>query len=272
MYRHCLSRANCFADLKKYAVPFNTLTVVHNVNSRYPLEVYRFLRNELDSVYIQLIPCVNYKNFEVTAPFRWKTEALPVVNTPRSRPGSPDSIVTDWSVDPDDFASFLCAIFDEWYQHDLGRVLVNQFETIVSQHLGLRAQMCVYNDFCGKSVAIEHDGTVYACDHMVYPEYRLGNILDKSLSQMVMGWDQRRFGFSKRDLLPRYCRECQYLTDCWGECPKNRCLRTPDGEAGLNYLCPGLKKFYAHVTPTIDSIVAGLKKVQINKNARLPGR
>ena len=258
--------------LREYGVPFNTLTVVNMANAKHPLDVYRFLTEELGSTYIQLLPCVNYKGFETSAPGFWDARTLPVVNTMQSRPGNADSVVTEWSVDPEDYGRFLNVIFDCWYRRDLGKVLVNQFETIVAQHLGLGAQMCVYKDFCGKGVALEHDGSLYSCDHMVYPEYRLGNISERTLGQMAFGSEQRRFGFNKRESLPQYCRKCQYLSDCWGECPKNRCVRTPDGEVGLNYLCPGLKKFYAHVTPAINRIVADLKRQQSKSYPRLPGR
>jgi uncharacterized protein len=124
----------------------------------------------------------------------------------------------------------------------------------------LPSQICIYHEFCGKGVAVEHDGSVYACDHYVYPEYRLGNIREKRLGDMVFTPTQVKFGYAKSDTLPKYCRQCLYLTDCWGECPKNRLLRTPDGEPGLNYLCAGLKRFYAHALPEIDRIVADLRK------------
>lgn len=258
--------------LRQYGVTFNTLTVVNRVNARHPREVYNFLRNELGSEYIQLLPCVNYRSFLTTAPGFWDIDKLPMPDSPRARPDAADSIVTDWSVDAEDYGDFLCAIFDDWYSRDLGKVLVNQFETLVSQHMGFGAQMCVYNDFCGKAVAVECDGAVYSCDHMVYPEYCLGNIAKCGLPRMVLGPEQRRFGYAKRESLPACCRQCPYLKDCWGECPKNRCLKSPDGEPGLNYLCRGLKKFYAHAVPLVESIVADLRKVRVNRQARLPGR
>ncbi len=164
--------------LKKYGVPFNTLTCVNRHNARKPLDVYRFLRRELDSTYMQFIPIVEYKGFEKTAPHKWNNDALPKDGDPEARPGHPNSIVTDWSVDPEDWGYFLCKVFDEWLRHDVGKVLVNHFETLVSQHLGLGSQLCIYSEFCGKATAIEHDGSVYSCDHYVYPEYRLGNIKD----------------------------------------------------------------------------------------------
>ena len=103
---------------------------------------------------------------------------------------------------------------------DYGKVLVNHFETLVAQHLGLPSQLCIYSEFCGKGVALEHDGSVYSCDHYVYPEYRLGTVRDKPLAEMVFAPEQVKFGYAKSETLPRYCRECSYLKDCWGECPE----------------------------------------------------
>ncbi len=137
-----------------------------------------FSGSELDSTYIQFIPIVEYKGFEKTAPHKWNNAALPKDGDPEARPGHPNSIVTDWSVDPDDWGYFLCKVFDEWRKRDIGKVLVNHFETLVSQHMGLGSQICIYSEFCGKGVAVENDGGVYSCDHYVYPEYRLGNIKD----------------------------------------------------------------------------------------------
>jgi uncharacterized protein len=246
--------------LRRYGVPFNTLTCVHRFNARKPLEVYRFLRNELGSTYIQFIPIVEPKGFERTAPHTWDREKLPTILDAQARPGHPESIVTDWSVDPEEYGLFLSRVFDEWLKKDVGRVLVNHFETLVAQHLGLPSQICIYNESCGKGVVVEHDGNVYSCDHYVYPEYLLTNITRIKLEDQVFSRKQVQFGYAKSESLPQYCRECPYLTDCWGECPKNRFVRTPDGEAGLNYLCPGLKRFYRHAIPKVDRIVTSLKR------------
>jgi uncharacterized protein len=130
---------------------------------------------------------------------------------------------------------------------------------LVAQHLGHPSQICIYAQFCGKGLAIEHDGSVYSCDHYVYPEYRLGAISEESLSEMAFSPRQVKFGYDKGDTLPSYCRSCAYLKDCWGECPKNRLIRAPDGEPGLNYLCPGLKKFFKHALPEIERISINIK-------------
>jgi len=246
--------------LKKHGVPFNTLTCVSRFNARHPLAVYRFLRRELDSQYIQFIPIVEYKGFEETAPHKWGNDALPRDGDPRARPGHQDSVVTDWSVDPDDWGHFLCKTFDEWRRNDFGKVLVNHFETLVAQHMGMPSQLCIYGEFCGKGVAVEHDGSVYSCDHYVYPEYRLGNIHDRDLDSQVLSRTQVKFGYAKYETLPQYCRQCQYLRDCWGECPKNRIIRTPTGDPGLNYLCRGFKQYFAHAIPEVERIVVDLRR------------
>ena len=250
------------ALLRQAGVPFNTLTCVHRFNASRPLDVYRFLRRELDARYIQFIPIVQAKGFETTAPHTWDAARLPIVGSPQARPGNPESIVTDWSVDPDEYGYFLARVFDEWRRKDLGRVLVNHFETLVAQHLGLPSQICIYGEFCGKGAAIEHDGSVYSCDHYVYPEYRLGTLREKPLSEMVFSPRQVRFGYAKSEALPRYCRECPFLEDCWGECPKNRLVRAPDGEAGLNYLCNGLRRFFKHALPEVERIARDIRQAQ----------
>ncbi len=245
--------------LQKFRIPFNTLTCVNRHNARRPVDVYRFLRDEVGSTYMQFIPIVEYKGFERTAPQTWDSNALPKDGDPEARPGHPSSIVTAWSVDPDDYGYFLCRVFDRWISQDVGRIFVNHFETLISQHLGRGSQLCIYSEFCGKALAIEHDGSVYTCDHYVYPEYRLGTVRDTALHDLAFSRTQVQFGYAKSETLPNYCRQCQYLSDCWGECPKNRIIRTADGEPGLNYLCRGLKTFYAHALPEVPRLAAGLR-------------
>lgn len=255
--------------LQRFDVPFNTLTCVHRFNGRRPLDVYRFLRQELNSNFIQFIPIVEHRQFERVAPQTWNDRELPRDGDPEAKPGHPQSIVTDWSVDPDDWGYFLCKVFDRWLSQDVGKVMVNHFETLVAQHLGLPSQMCVYSEVCGKGVAVENDGSVYACDHYVYPEYRLGNVSAASLGEMVFSREQQQFGHAKSESLPQYCRKCAYLMDCWGECPKNRLIRTPDGEPGLNYLCRGFKQFFAHAIPEVERIAAHVKQSSLRPKRRL---
>ncbi|RAS30914.1 anaerobic sulfatase maturase [Paraburkholderia bryophila] len=246
------------ALLKKHGVGFNTLTVVNRKNAKRPIDVYRFLRDEVGSTYIQFIPCVEPKDFHTVAPQHWPTNAMPILGTPAAKPGNADSIVTDWSVDPDDWGYFLSRTFDEWYTKDAGNVLVNLFETAVVQTMGKPAQTCITAEFCGKALAIEHDGTAYSCDHYVYPEYALGNIEQEHLGIMAFSERQQKFGYAKRDSLPGYCKQCKHVRLCWGECPKNRLLRSPDGEPGLNYLCAGIKRFHDHAGPALRRMAAQL--------------
>jgi uncharacterized protein len=246
--------------LRRHGVRFNTLTCVSRFNASRPLDVYRFLRREVGSTYLQFIPIVEPRDFETVAPQQRDPAHLPVLGAPESRPDHPQSVVTPWSVDPDEYGHFLSKVWDEWLARDLGKVLVNFCETLVAQRMGLPSQVCVYAENCGKGVALEHDGSVYSCDHYVYPEYRLGNVQQASLGDMVFAPRQVRFGYAKSETLPAYCRQCEYLTDCWGECPKNRLLRTPAGEPGLNYLCSGLRRFFRHATPAAQRMAKSLAK------------
>jgi uncharacterized protein len=232
--------------LKKHGVPFNVLCVVNADNVRQPLQVYRFLRS-LGTHRIQFTPCVEPRDFKAAAPARRDPAAMPAYDSPAARPGNPESIVTDWSVDPHAWGRFLCRVWDEWFRRDRGRVFVNFFENAVAQAMSMPAQMCTHAEFCGKALAVEHNGDVFSCDHFVYPEYRLGNIHQTHEGTMAYSAEQMRFGYAKRDTLPQHCRQCEHLNMCWGECPKNRLIKAPDGEAGLNYLCAGWKSFYAHV-------------------------
>jgi radical SAM protein with 4Fe4S-binding SPASM domain len=144
-------------------------------------------------------------------------------------------------VDPDDWGYFLCKTFDEWRSRDLGKVLVNHFETLASQHMGLGSQLCIYSEFCGKGVAVEHDGGVYACDHYVYPEYRLGNIKDSALDSQVFSRTQVKFGYAKNETLPQYCRQCPYLTDCWGGMSEEPDHPHPHRRTGPELSLPGFQ-------------------------------
>jgi uncharacterized protein len=246
--------------LKQHGVPFAALCVVNRENAKYPLDVYRFLTRELGARRVQFISCVEPKVFHKVAPQHWDPALMPVVGTPQAKPGAPDSVVTDWSVDPEDWGAFLSKVWDDWYARDYGKVHVDLFETAVAQSMGLPSQRCITAEFCGKGLAVEHNGDVFSCDHYVYPEYRVGNLRDTHWSDMAYSEPQKKFGFAKRDTLPDYCRKCPHLKLCWGECPKNRLVRTPSGEAGLNYLCPGLKKFYTHIQRDMPQILRRVEK------------
>ena len=165
-------------------------------------------------------------------------------------------------MDADDFGTFLCKVFDNWQQRDLGRHFVNLFESWAAVWMGRPAQICAFHDFCGKALLLERDGNLYSCDHFVYPEFRLGNIREKPLVETVFSGRQVRFGLAKQDALPEYCRDCEYLFACWGECPRNRLLRSPEGEPGLNYLCPGLRRFFVHADQRLKEIAGQFRRAE----------
>ena len=211
--------------MQEHQVEFNILCTVNAVNSRYPLEVYRFFRDELKALYIQLIPIVERDN----------------------ETGNQEGTkVTDRTVDPEQYGQFLIQIFDEWVRRDVGVMFVLFFDAVLASYVRGRSTVCILTPTCGEGVALEHTGDLYSCDHFVEPRYLLGNILQTPLAELVSSEKQRRFGRDKFDTLPRACRECKYLFTCHGECPKNRVLMTPDGEPGLNWLCKGLKAFFEH--------------------------
>ena len=222
-------------------VEFNTLTVVQKQNSRHPLEVYDFLK-EIGSRFMQFIPIVERVGERSTP------EGLVLL--------SPDSessaAVSKWSVEADDYGEFLCRIFDEWVRNDVGKYYVQLFDVALEAWTGREPSLCVFRETCGRALAIEHNGDLYSCDHYVYPENRLGNILDKSLETLIDSPQQRAFGEAKRDALPEYCRRCSVRFLCNGECPKRRFIQSPSGEPGLNYLCSGYKRFFHHVGPFMD--------------------
>ena len=244
--------------LQRHDVTWNAMTVVNSLTAAHPIEVYDFLTEELGAWRLQWLPCVEPKNFRTTAPGRWSADAMPRMGSSAARPGNPDSVVTDWSVDPDQWGEFLCRTFDRWMEKGLGRVLVNWFESLVGQWMGRPPQLCTLCEFCGHSVAVEKDGAVYSCDHYVYPDYRLGGLKEEGsrLIDIVSSDAQRKFGCDKRDTLPNYCRRCHYRFACNGECPKNRFLKTPDGEPGLNYLCSGMRRFLDYAGPHFREVIA----------------
>ena len=228
--------------LQKHGVEYNVLTTVNRVNGDYPLEVYRFLRDEVKTDWMQFIPVVERINEDGLTLFQAGTD------------------VSDRSVLPDQFGSFLSVIYDEWVRNDVGTVFVQTFEAALRNWLGMGSSgMCVFNQTCGTGLAIEHNGDIYSCDHYVEPDYFLGNIQDKHMIELVASPQQIKFGQDKLDALPKYCLECDVRFACHGECPKNRFIRhpTPNGEPGLNYLCAGFKQFFHHVDFPMK-IMAGL--------------
>jgi uncharacterized protein len=241
-------------SMKKYGVDFNALCVVNRYNSKYPLEVYKFLKTE-GSGFIQFIPLVERVGADVQG-----LAGPPQLGDGRPADGvAAGAMVAPWSVEPLAYGEFLCAIFDRWIKRDVGKTFVQIFDVQLGVWLGMPASLCVFAETCGNALALEHNGDLYACDHYVYDRYRLGNILSQDLGDMVASPQQRKFGTDKLGSLPRYCRECEVKSGCNGECPKHRFLKTPDGEAGLNYLCAGYKKFLHHIDGPMTAMAELLK-------------
>jgi uncharacterized protein len=230
--------------LNKHGVDVNILCTVNAANADHPLEVYRFFRDKLKTNYIQFIPIVE----------RSTAEMLPLANQGWSeRPGGNrplyqqiGELVTDRTVKPEQYGRFLIAIFDEWVRRDVGNVFVINFDAALGNWIG-QPSLCIFQKTCGSALAMEHNGDMYSCDHFVEPAYLLGNIQKTHMLDMIASDQQRKFGQDKFDTLPKYCRDCEVLFACHGECPRNRFIHTPQGEPGLNYLCAGYKLFFNHI-------------------------
>ncbi len=242
------------ASLIRNGVEFNTLTVVNRHNSREPMRVYRFLK-QIGSRYMQFIPLVERAGSTQRCGFQNR-----LAPPPGHGGGEDDSMITPWSVRAPDYGTFLCAIFDEWVRSDVGRYYVQIFDIMLGLWAGHGSSLCVFSERCGNAVALEHNGDVFSCDHFVYPKYRLGNLMETPLRDLVDSATQRQFGNDKADALPAMCRNCEMLRFCNGECPKHRFLTTPDGEPGLNYLCAGYQKFFRHIDPYMGIMANLLKK------------
>ncbi len=214
------------ALLKKHKVEFNILTTVHAANAEHGVEVYRTLRDDIGTQFMQFIPIVERDN---ETGYQEGEE------------------VTNRSISAVQYGRFLSNIFDEWVRHDVGRIFVQIFDVALAAWVGERPGLCVFEETCGLALALEHNGDLFSCDHFVEPAYKLGNILEIPLIEMVSSDRQRQFGLDKRDGLPQYCRDCEVRFVCNGGCPKDRILTTPEGEPGLNYLCGGYRSFFNHI-------------------------
>ena len=238
--------------LRRHGVEYNTLTTLHRANADHPVEVYRFLRDDCGSRFLQFIPIIE----RLPGP---GDDAAPGQTPHRSRPAPWTSwrdrplyrqeggLVTDRSVTAEQYGSFLVGVFEEWVRRDIGEVFVQAFDVALASWYGEPHGLCIHSETCGTALALEHNGDLYSCDHFVEEGYRLGTIAETPMADLVASERQRAFGEAKRDSLPRFCRECDVRFACHGGCPKDRFIETPDGEPGLNYLCAGYKAFFHHV-------------------------
>jgi uncharacterized protein len=232
--------------LKKHKVEFNTLTVVQAGNVDHADEIYDFLKL-IGSTFWQFIPVVErHKPDGTLAP----PEDLTIYP------------MAEWSVDPDKFGHFLDRIFQRWVREDVGKIFVQTFESALANHLGMNPGVCVWNETCGTALAIEHDGDLYPCDHYVFPEYKLGNINELPMVDLVHAPEQRKFGQDKESNLPQVCRDCEVLDLCHGECPKHRFVVGENGEKYLNYLCPSYLHFFKSIRPELGVLAELLEMKQ----------
>ena len=225
--------------LKKHRVEWNAMAVVNAYNAEHPLEFYHFFRDN-GCQYLQFTPIVE----RLTEHEDGRT--LASLADDREIP------LTDASVTPELWGNFLCTIFDDWVRHDVGKTFVEIFDCTLANWMGVLPGICAYSKECGHAGVMEHNGDVYSCDHFVFPEYKLGNIKDQSLIDMLYGEKQQAFSRLKHTSLPRQCKECDMEFACHGECPKNRFEKDKYGEPGLNYLCQGYYQYYSHVAPYMD--------------------
>ena len=225
--------------LKKHGVEWNAMAVVNAYNVNHPLEFYRFFK-ENGCQFLQFTPIVErqtrHEDGRTLASLADKNE-IPL---------------SEASVTPEQWGYFLCAIFDEWVRKDVGKIFVEIFDCTLANWMGISPGICAYSKECGHAGVMEHNGDVYSCDHFVFPEYKLGNIRDHSLIDMLYGEQQQEFSRLKHSSLPRQCKECDMEFACHGECPKNRFMKDKYGDSGLNYLCPGYYHYYQHVAPYMD--------------------
>ena len=225
--------------LKKHRVEWNAMAVVNAYNAEHPLEFYHFFRDN-GCQYLQFTPIVE----RLTEHEDGRT--LASLADDREIP------LADASVTPQQWGNFLCTIFDDWVRHDVGKTFVEIFDCTLANWMGVLPGICAYSKECGHAGVMEHNGDVYSCDHFVFPEYKLGNIREQSLIDMLYGEKQQAFSRLKHTSLPRQCKECDMEFACHGECPKNRFEKDKYGEPGLNYLCQGYYQYYSHVAPYMD--------------------
>ena len=225
--------------LNHFGVKWNALATINHFNVKHPLNFYNFFK-KIDCHYIQFTPVVerllHHKDGRRFA-----------------APPEGDGVqMASFSVSPSEWGNFLCDLFDEWVRKDVGNYFIQLFDATLANWMNVSPGICSLAETCGHAGVIEFNGDVYSCDHFVFPEYRLGNIRQNSLVEMMYSKQQLQFGRNKKEGLPKQCSECEYLFACHGECPKNRFAHTLQGEPGLNYLCTGYKHFFEHVTPYMD--------------------
>lgn len=235
-WRQVMRGINC---LNKHQVEWNAMAVVNDFNADYPLDFYQFFK-DIGCRYLQFTPIV-----ERISPHADGRHLAFMADDAQAE-------LADFSVTPEQWGHFLCTVFDQWVRNDVGSTFVQLFDTTLANWMGMEGSLCTMARECGHAGVMEYNGDVYSCDHFVFPEYKLGNIRDNTLTEMMYSERQRAFGQNKYRSLPQQCKSCHYLFACHGECPKNRFSETAQGEPGLNYLCQGYYRFFEHVAPYMD--------------------
>lgn len=225
--------------LNKHHVEWNAMAVVNDFNADYPLDFYHFFK-EMGCRFIQITPVVERMVNHADG------RHLATLTDDATAP------VTDFSVTPEQWGRFLCAIFDEWVRNDVGQTYVELFDCILANWVGVTPGICVYAKECGHAGIMEFNGDVYSCDHFVFPEYRLGNIRKKTITEMLYGEQQQQFSRLKSQSLPKECKKCEWEFACHGECPRTRFIKDVYGNPSKNYLCEGYRMFFRHIAPYMD--------------------
>lgn len=228
--------------LDRYEVEWNAMAVVNDITAARPLEFYRFFRDELECRYLQFTPVVERIHRHQDG--RHLAHVM----------DGEEYAVAPFSVTPEAWGEFLCSMFDEWYRNDVGEMFVQTFEATLANWAGVTPGVCSLSDWCGHAAVMEHNGDIYCCDHFVFPEYYLGNIRNRGILDMLNSEKQMAFADMKTKGLPAQCHKCQWQFACHGECPRNRFVKTKDGEPGLNYLCEGYRRYFEHVAPFMEEL------------------
>lgn len=228
--------------LDRYEVEWNAMAVVNDITAARPLDFYRFFRDEIECRYLQFTSVVER--------IRRHEDGRHLAHVM----DGDEYAVAPFSVTPEAWGSFLCTMFDEWYNNDVGEMFVQTFEATLANWAGMTPGVCSLSDWCGHAAVMEHNGDIYCCDHFVFPEYYLGNIRNRGILDMLNSERQKAFADMKTKGLPTQCRQCRWQFACHGECPRNRFARTKDGEPGLNYLCEGYRRYFEHVAPFMEEL------------------
>ena len=214
------------ACLKRNQADFNVLSLVSRYNVAAPVRIYDYLVDEVGVSFLQFIECVELDGEGSVAPY---------------------------CITPGQWGSFLCAVFDRWYERDTRKISVRLFDTIIAKLVTGQDLCCTMGQDCRQYFVVEYNGDVYPCDFHVLPELKLGNVLTHTWEEMAESEAFKAFGARKRETHDA-CRSCQYVRFCAGDCPKNRVGHRGGQAASLSYLCEGWKLFYAHTLPRFEEL------------------